>query len=399
MAQSLHGGDTNNIEARQQEGQADQSQGRDTDLQHLFRCIEDAQKLRSQRPERDGTGSHHSHRIFCRQFHGSHQAVRLSCAIVETDDGNHTVIQTEYRHEDEALQFEVYTEYRCCCGSKGDEDLIHTEGHDRTDGCHTDGRHANGINGFHCMGLQMIFLRIDNDIVIFLLIEPACQTGRTDLTEYCGNGSTLDTHGRHTKQTKDQDRVHDDIDDGTKPLGQHGIEGSARCLQDTFKAELQENSSREQTADTQVICTQTHDLGVIGLQFEKDLTTEQTKNRKNNAAEHIQDQAVIGHQVGTFLVLFPQRTGDQSIDTNAGTGTHRDHQVLGRECQRNRSQRTFAQPCYEHTVNDIIQCLHQHRGHHGQGHTDQKFIDGHNAHFILFHLPNPFFYIKNRLEN
>ena len=46
--------------------------------------------------------------------HGFHQAIGLSCAVVEADDRHHAVIQTEYRHEDEALQLEVYAEYGCC---------------------------------------------------------------------------------------------------------------------------------------------------------------------------------------------------------------------------------------------------------------------------------------------
>ena len=204
------------------------------------------------------------------------------------------------------------------------------------------------------MGLQMIFLGIDDDIVIFLFIEPASQCCCTDLTKYCRDRRTFDAQCRRTKETKDQDGVHDDIDDGTKALCQHGIKRSACRLQDSFKAELQIDRCRQQTADTQIICTQLYDFGIACLGTEEHFTAEDTENRKNNTAQCIQHQTVIGDEVCSFLILFPQRTGDQRIDTYASTCTNSDHQVLGRECQRYRSQCVFAQSCYEHTVNDII---------------------------------------------
>ena len=65
-------------------------------------------------PEKNHADNHNGNGIGHRKAHGFHQAIGLSCAVVEADDRHHAVIQTEYRHEDEALQLEVYAEYGCC---------------------------------------------------------------------------------------------------------------------------------------------------------------------------------------------------------------------------------------------------------------------------------------------
>ena len=40
--------------------------------------------------------------------------ISLLCTIVVSNDRRDTIVQTEYRHEEEALKLEVYTEYSSC---------------------------------------------------------------------------------------------------------------------------------------------------------------------------------------------------------------------------------------------------------------------------------------------
>lgn len=64
----------------------------------------------------------------------------IPCPVVVGDDGDHSVVKAEYRHEDKALELEVHAEYRSCGGREHQKDLVHAECHDRTDGLHDDGR-------------------------------------------------------------------------------------------------------------------------------------------------------------------------------------------------------------------------------------------------------------------
>ena len=121
----------------------------------------------------------------------------------------------------------------------------------------------------------MVFLRIDDDIIIFLFIEEAGQT--------C-HSRTAYAKLRCAEQPENQNRVQNDIHDCAKPLRQHGIDGSARCLQNTLKPELQKNCCGKQTADTQILCPQLHNFKVRGLRAEKQAAAENPEQRKYNPA-------------------------------------------------------------------------------------------------------------------
>ena len=130
----------------------------------------------------------------------------------------------------------------------------------------------------------MVFLRIDDDIIIFLFIEEAGQTCRTNLPENGRHSRTAYAKLRCAEQPENQNRVQNDIHDCAKPLRQHGIDGSARCLQNTLKPELQKNCCGKQTADTQILCPQLHNFKVRGLRAEKQAAAENPEQRKYNPA-------------------------------------------------------------------------------------------------------------------
>ena len=284
MPQGLHHRDNNNIKACQKEGKADDAQGGNADGKHLLGCVEDAQKLLCEGPEKNHADNHNGNGIGHRKAHGFHQAVRLSCAVVEANDWHHAVVQTEYRHKDEALQLEVYAEYRRCRRGKANQNLIHAEGHHRADGCHADGRNPDGINALDCVCLQMIFFRIDDDIIIFLFIEEARQRCRTNLPDYSCDSRTTHPKPWCAEQPENQNRVQNDVHDCAKPLCQHGIDGSARCLQNTLKPELQKDCCGKQAADTQILCPQLHNFKVRGLRAEKQAAAENSEQCKHNPA-------------------------------------------------------------------------------------------------------------------
>ena len=68
--------------------------------------------------------------------------------VIIGNNGNHTVVQTEHRHEDKAVQLEIYSEYGSCRCGELNQDLVHSKGHDRADRLHDNGGHAYRINHF-----------------------------------------------------------------------------------------------------------------------------------------------------------------------------------------------------------------------------------------------------------
>ena len=62
----------------------------------------------------------------------------MSGTVIVCDDRDHSIVHTEYRHEDKALQFEIYTIYGCGSRREHQQDLIHTKCGDRSDRLHDD---------------------------------------------------------------------------------------------------------------------------------------------------------------------------------------------------------------------------------------------------------------------
>ncbi len=162
----------NDIEAREQEAEADCPQGDCADFQHLFRCVENAQKLRRKELERQKAQRHDCRCVKHTQLNCPHNALRIACAVVVCHDWHHAVIQTEHRHENKALQLEIHAEYCCRRRGKGNQYFVHAEGHDRTNRRHTDGRDADGINLFDCHTGKSVFFWRYYDIVVFLFVVP-----------------------------------------------------------------------------------------------------------------------------------------------------------------------------------------------------------------------------------
>ena len=76
-----------------------------------------------------------------------------------------------------------------------------------------------------------------------------------------------------------------------------------------------------------------------------------------------------GQKNGTAVSLFLGEISSdngEAIDADSGSRSHRDHHALQRKCQGHGRQRLLIDLRYKDTVNDVVQCLYQHRHHHWQ---------------------------------
>lgn len=114
----------------------DDAQCRTADRKHIVGGIEEAkQNVRNQ--IKDGKSAEHQ-----TDGGGAAQPDRMqntlppARAVIVGNDRYHAVIETEDRHEEKALQLEIYAKHSGSCGREGEQDFVHTEGHDRSDGHH-----------------------------------------------------------------------------------------------------------------------------------------------------------------------------------------------------------------------------------------------------------------------
>ena len=79
-------------------------------LKHLGRCVKDHEKLVWYQLEQGQTNYHEdqskSDALFSRLFY----PLFVSCSEVESYDGKHSLVKSEHRHENEALDLEIYSE-------------------------------------------------------------------------------------------------------------------------------------------------------------------------------------------------------------------------------------------------------------------------------------------------
>ena len=214
-------------------------------------------------------------------------------------------------------------------------------------------------------------------------IEDQGQDSSHDLTHDSGGGSAGHTHLGEGTDAEDEHRVHDDVDDGSHTLGDHGVEGAPRGLKQPLEHDLQEQAARQARADAQIGDTLADDVRVIALRLEEGLCKNHAHDGKDHRAEDRQQNAVLRCVVGRLKILGAQTAGEQGVDAYAGTNSDGDYQVLVGECHTYGSQSVLTDLGHKVAVHHIVQCLHQHGDHHGQGHGEDQPLDGHDSHFVF----------------
>ena len=115
----------------QREAKADDPLSGNADLEHRFVGVEEAEEHVGEQIH-DRCSAEHDHNGDAEgEFQGFVDSLFLSGAVVVGQDGDQSVVETEDRHEEEALQLEVDAEDRCSSRGEGCQDHVHAVGHDR----------------------------------------------------------------------------------------------------------------------------------------------------------------------------------------------------------------------------------------------------------------------------
>ncbi len=390
IAQCLEYGAHDDAVAGEQEAEADGSQGRDADLQHLGGGVEQQQHGTREDLE---DGKAHQHDGYCdedAESGGIHDTLLVARTVVECDDRDHAVVQSEDGHEDKTLELEVYAQYRYGGGGKAHQDQIQKIGHHGADGLHNNRRNTYFVDDADGGQAGLKAAHTDADVRILPDVENQGQHHGKDLPGDRSDGSSADAQGRKAPETKYHDRIQNDIGDGARPLGVHIVDSPSGGLEDPFKHDLQKDPKGKYQTDRQILNTIFDDDGIVGLAGKVEPRSEDPEEGKGHSAQDGKEDPVDSGPLGFLLVVLTQGAGEEGIDAHAGSAGDSDHQGLDGECHRHCGQRLLPQLGHEYTVDDIVHCLDQHGDDHRQGHSDQKPFHRHDSHFILLRLGSSF---------
>ncbi len=152
------------------------------------------------------------------------------------------------------------------------------------------------------------------------MVEPDCENHGDYLPRHRGNRSAPDAEPWKTEETKNHNRIQNNIDDGAGSLGHHAVDSPSRGLHNTFKGHLHKDSEGENETDGKILRPELHNLPVFSLAGKEQVGTEDAHQGKYKITDEGQKYAVDGGEVGLFLAFFPKGAGEQCIDTDTGTG-------------------------------------------------------------------------------
>lgn len=383
IAQRLEGGGGDHTEAGHKEAQADDTQSGNADLQHIVGSLEETQDGRGEELDHDQPHHHDGHGKDDADAHRVFEPLCFPRAVVVGHDGHHAVVEAEDRHKDEALYLNVDAQYGRGGGGKGDEDLVHAEGHHRADGVHDNGGDAHGVDLTDDMAVGAEMAERGLDVMVHPGVEIDRQNGGHDLSDDGGGGGAGYPHFGEGTDAEDEDRVQNNIDDGAQSLGEHGLDGPSGGLEETLHGDFQEDAEGKGGADGEVDGARLNDDAAVGLEGEVDPGDGKAQHQEDQIAQSGQKEGVFGGAVGHIEILFAQTAGEQGVDADGGTHCHGDHQVLIGEGQRDSGQGVLADLGHKDTVHYIVKGLDEHGDHDGQRHGEDQSSDGHCPHFVF----------------
>ena len=236
----------------------------------------------------------------------------------------------------------------------------------------------------------------DGDLRVAPQIAEEAQQGAHALADDGGQGRPGDAHGGEGSEAENEQGVQDQVDDGAQALREHGVNGFSGGLEQPLKADLKHHAHRGHGNDGEVSVAVGDDLGHVGLEGHESPGEKAAQQGKSRPGAEGQKDAVDGGLVGCVKIFFSQALGQQGVDAHPGPHAHRDHQVLGGKGQAHGGEGIFADVGDEHAVHHVVEGLHQHGNHHGQGHGNEKPTHGHDAHLVFrrltglcAHAPSP----------
>ena len=231
------------------------------------------------------THTHDGHGGKDRQPDSLMDALFLSGAIIIGDQRHHGIVQAKYGHKDKVLQLAVYAEYCGSCGGKSDEYLVEQEVQHRSNADHEDGWEPDAVDLPYHSPMGPDLFQVNTHVQVLFQIHDQAKNSRRDLPCHRGHSRSRHLHSGKAQQTKDQNGIQNDVDNGAEQLGHHGDPGTARCLKHPLKAELKKDTRRKGQTNGYIIRAVANNLLHIRKGQEISFGAGQSYNGKKNSAD------------------------------------------------------------------------------------------------------------------
>ena len=126
FAECLEYSTGNDTEPCDQVVYTDDTKCRNTNLQHVSRCVEHSKQYLWDTLKTEKSDKSKAECSCQTDPDRPDHTLSLLGTVVVSNDRCDTIVQSEYRHKDKTLQFEVHAEDCCCCRRKRNENPVHT---------------------------------------------------------------------------------------------------------------------------------------------------------------------------------------------------------------------------------------------------------------------------------
>ena len=215
--------------------------------------------------------------------------------------------------------------------------------------------------------------------MVLQLVEHKAQQHAADLTDHRGRRRARHAHLREAQQAEDHDGVQNDVDHRAGQLRGHGQHGVAGSLHHALKGDGQEQAKAEHRHNAQIIGRHLLQFRVRRKYMEETVRPQQAEQQEHNESAQLQQHAAAGRFARLFGPLLPQLAADEAVDAHAQARGHGDHEQLDGKGQRYSRERVRAVARHEDAVHHVVEGLHQHAHHDGDGYLGHQLSHGHGA--------------------
>ena len=143
--------------------------------------------------------------------------------------------------------------------------------------------------------------------MVFLQIKYKRQKDSHKLTKDSSHGSSNHFHAGEAKIPENQDRIHNNVDDGPCSLCDHIIDRFSGGLQQPFKCNLHKDTHREYADNGHVLRSVFDNSRIVCLKAEENTGSENTDQGKDNGADQSEENTIPCSQIGAVKIFSPRQ--------------------------------------------------------------------------------------------
>ena len=284
--------------------------------------------------------------------------------VVITDDRAHALHDAVGRKVQKGLQLVVYAQHKNIDLRESGQDDVEAGDQQRRQRQVERRRYADRIHPFGQARLKRARVKAETDRQAPLQVADHIDHKAQGLADAGGERRALDAHFRERAQTKDQNRVQDDVGHAAGHHADHGEHHAADRLENLFHRHGGGNKNRKRKRHAGIAHAHIHDLCVRCKKPQKARHDGNAADCEQHAVQRVAHKALGRGGVRLLFFLRAKMVGDHGVGADGKADGHGIDQVLDRENERESRHGVLADSGDIVAVHDVIQRC----DHHGQDH-------------------------------